>query len=50
MTGLAAALAAYIVGDHVTTDSAEPFVWAAATFMAATGLVLLLEDKTGLTG
>lgn len=48
MTGAAAALAAYIVGDHVTDSAAEPIVWTATTFMAVTGLAILLEEKTGL--
>ena len=48
MTGLAAALAAYITGAHLTKDAAEPIVWAAAIFVATTGLVILLEEKTGL--
>ncbi|MEU9797014.1 hypothetical protein AB0E27_41830 [Streptomyces sparsogenes] len=48
MTGAAAALAAYIVGDHVTKNAAEPIVWAGMTFVAATGLLILLEEKTGL--
>lgn len=48
MTGVAAAFAAYIVGDLVTKEVAEPIVWAAMTFVAATGLVVLLEEKIGL--
>lgn len=50
VTGIAAALAAYIVGDLVTKDVAEPIGWAAATFVGATGLVVLLEEKIGLLG
>ncbi|MFF7242041.1 hypothetical protein [Streptomyces collinus] len=48
MTGVAAALAAYITGVHLAKDAAEPIVWAAVTFVTATGLVLRLEEKTGL--
>jgi hypothetical protein len=50
MTGVAAALAAYITGAHLTKDAAAPIVWAAATFATTTGLVILLEEKTGLLG
>ncbi|MFJ7138033.1 hypothetical protein [Streptomyces fungicidicus] len=50
MTGVAAALAAYITGDRLTEDAAEPVVWAAVTFVATVGLVILLEEKTGLIG
>jgi hypothetical protein len=46
--GAAAALAAYIVGDHVIEGAAEPIAWAAGTFVAATGLLVLLAEKTGL--
>ncbi|MCY0963359.1 hypothetical protein OTB19_42010 [Streptomyces sp. H27-H5] len=46
MTGVAGALAAYIAGTHVS--SAQPITWAASTFIGATGLVLLLGEKTGL--
>ncbi|MEU3838411.1 hypothetical protein AB0E88_00005 [Streptomyces sp. NPDC028635] len=48
MTGIAAALAAYIVGSHLTKDAADPIIWAATTFPATTGLVVLLLEKTGL--
>jgi len=44
----AAALAAYIVGDHVTKGAAEPIAWAAGTFVAATSLLVFLAEKTGL--
>lgn len=48
MTGVAAALAAYITGTCLTNDAAEPIVWAAVTFATTIGLVILLEEKTGL--
>ncbi|TRO55661.1 hypothetical protein [Streptomyces sp. IB201691-2A2] len=48
MTGTAAAFAAYIVGDLVTKEVAEAIAWAAMTFVAATGLAVLLEEKIGL--
>lgn len=47
-TGATAALAAFIIGDHVTTGAAEPIAWAAGTFVAATGLVIFLAEKSGL--
>ncbi|MEU3670926.1 hypothetical protein [Streptomyces virginiae] len=48
MTGVAAALAAYIVGTRVGASGAERVAWAAATFVATTTLVIVLVDKTGL--
>ncbi|MFB7183568.1 hypothetical protein ACFCYI_38400 [Streptomyces sp. NPDC056257] len=48
MTGVAAALAAYIVGTRVGASGAERVAWAAATFVTTTALVLVLVDKTGL--
>ncbi|MBQ0891303.1 hypothetical protein KBZ94_41470 [Streptomyces sp. RM72] len=50
MTGIAAALAAFIAGTHLAEGAAQPVVWAATTFIATTGLVILLEEKTGLIG
>jgi hypothetical protein len=50
MTGVAAALAAYITGTSLTKDAAEPIIWAAVTFATTVGLVILLEEKTGLIG
>ncbi|MGA5499436.1 hypothetical protein ACPCSP_34575 [Streptomyces cinereoruber] len=49
VVGIAAALAAYIVGRRVTQDVAEPFVWAAATFIGVTTLATHLIEKSGLT-
>jgi hypothetical protein len=48
MTGITAALAAFILGEHLTAETAEAVVWAATTFVATTGLALLIEEKTGL--
>ncbi|WP_158075053.1 MULTISPECIES: hypothetical protein [Streptomyces] len=48
MTGIAAALAAYILGNRVTATSAEPIAWAAATFVATTSLAIHLGEKAGL--
>ncbi|MEU0032123.1 hypothetical protein [Streptomyces sp. NPDC006335] len=50
MTGTAAALAAFIVGDLVTNDLAEAIGWSAGTFVAALGLMVILEEKAGLFG
>ncbi|MFF0561925.1 hypothetical protein [Streptomyces sp. NPDC004266] len=46
--GIASALAAYVVGHHVTKDVGEPFVWAAATFLGVTTLATHLIEKSGL--
>ncbi|MER5871966.1 hypothetical protein [Streptomyces sp. NPDC002044] len=48
VTGIAGALAAYIVGMHATATGAERVVWAATTFVATTTLVTALVEKTGL--
>ncbi|MFI2215113.1 hypothetical protein [Streptomyces sp. NPDC020141] len=48
VTGVAAALAAYITGTHVGASGAERIVWAAATFVATTTLAIVLAEKTGL--
>ncbi|GHC37963.1 hypothetical protein GCM10010348_76570 [Streptomyces anthocyanicus] len=50
MTGIAAALVAFIAGTHLVEGAAQPIVWGATTFIATTGLVILLEEKTGLIG
>ncbi|WP_437041610.1 hypothetical protein, partial [Streptomyces sp. enrichment culture] len=50
MTGVAAALAAYITGARLTNNAAEPIIWAAVTFATTVGLVILLEEKIGLIG
>ncbi|MFF4013312.1 hypothetical protein [Streptomyces sp. NPDC001717] len=47
MTGVAGALAAYIAATHAGNE-AEPIVWAAATFISTTTLIVLLGEKAGL--
>ncbi|MFF6954740.1 hypothetical protein ACFZAD_39845 [Streptomyces iakyrus] len=48
VTGIAAAFGAYIIGTHAAEGAAEPVIWAAATFVATTTLMIHLSEKTGL--
>ncbi|WP_046248936.1 hypothetical protein [Streptomyces sp. MBT28] len=48
VTGITSAFGAYIIGTHVAEGAAEPVIWAAATFVATTTLMIHLSEKTGL--